>query len=181
MTEPKVTQPQQGERKSIVAIERWVGLLASGGVLEAHATKLSGKAPVSEEKIAELDAWLRAQTSDVRKRERRAAIEVCIWMANADRNLDAEEASLLKTLIDRSGLDDDTKDTLVSEVHDPPSLADLEERLTHPVLRELLLFLAWELANADGTVARAEAAFFEGLTKRLGVSPERAKEIQSAV
>ncbi len=114
-------------------------------------------------------------------RERRAAIEVCIWMANADRELDGDEAGLLKTLIDKSGLDDDTKDALVSEVHDPPSLADLEERLTHPVLRELLLFLAWELANADGTVARAEAAFFTGLAKRLGVSDARAKEIQAAV
>lgn len=169
------------ERNSIVAIERWVGLLAAGGVLEAKGTVVSGHAPIAKEKIDELEAWLRSQPSDVRTRERRAAIEVCIWMANADRELDAEEASLLKTVIDRSGLDDDMKDTLVSEVHDPPSLADLEERLTHPVLRELLLFLAWELANADGSVARAEEAFFKGLAKRLGVSDERAAEIQRAV
>jgi uncharacterized membrane protein YebE (DUF533 family) len=169
------------ERKSVVAIERWVGLLAAGGVLEAKGTAVSGAAPIPKEKIAELEAWLAAQPSEVRVRERRAAIEVCIWMANADRSLDAEEASLLKTLIDRSGLDDDTKDLLVSEVHDPPSLADLEERLTHPTLRELLLFLSWELANADGDVARAEAAFFTGLAKRLGVSDERAAEIKAAV
>jgi uncharacterized membrane protein YebE (DUF533 family) len=169
------------ERKSIVAIERWVGLLAAGGVIEGKGMAVSGRAPISKEKIEELEAWLAAQPREVRVRERRAAIEVCIWMANADRNLEADEAGLLKTLIDKSGLDDDTKDLLVSEVHDPPSLADLEERLTHPVLRELLLFLAWELANADGTVARAEAAFFTGLAKRLGVSDARAAEIQAAV
>ena len=169
------------ERKSIVAIERWVGLLAAGGVLEGKGTAVSGRAPVAKEKIDELEAWLAAQPREVRVRERRAAIEVCIWMANADRNLEADEASLLKTLIDRSGLDDDTKDLLVSEVHDPPSLSDLEERLTHPVLRELLLFLAWELANADGSVARAEAACFTGLAKRLGVSDARAEEIKAAV
>lgn len=169
------------ERKSIVAIERWVGLLAAGGVIEGKGMAVSGRAPIPKEKIEELEAWLAAQPREVRVRERRAAIEVCIWMANADRNLEADEAGLLKTLIDKSGLDDDTKDLLVSEVHDPPSLADLEERLTHPVLRELLLFLAWELANADGTVARAEAAFFTGLAKRLGVSDARAAEIQAAV
>jgi uncharacterized membrane protein YebE (DUF533 family) len=169
------------ERKSMVAIERWVGLLAAGGLIEGTGTAISGRAPIAKEKIEELEAWLASQPPEVRVRERRAAIEVCIWMANADRNLEADEAALLKTLIDKSGLDDDTKDLLGSEVHDPPSLADVEERLTHPVLRELLLFLAWELANADGSVARAEAAFFKGLAKRLGVSDARAAEIQGAV
>lgn len=169
------------ERKSVVAIERWVGLLAAGGVLEAKGSVVSGAAPIPKEQISALEQWLADQPREVRDRERRAAIEVCIWMANADRNIEPDEAALLKTLIDRSGLDDDTKDLLVSEVHDPPSIADVEERLTHPVLRELLLFLAWELANADGDVARAEAAFFDGLAKRLGVSAERAKEIQAAV
>jgi uncharacterized membrane protein YebE (DUF533 family) len=169
------------ERKSIVAIERWVDLLAAGGVLEAKGTAVSGRAPIADAQIEALESWLASQPREVRVRERRAAIEVCIWMANADRKLDADEAALLKTLIDKSGLDDETKDILVSEVHDPPSLADLEQRLTHPVLRELLLFLAWELANADGEIARAEAAFFTGLAKRLGVSEARAAEIQAAV
>lgn len=162
-------------------MQRWVELLAAGGVVEARGTATTGHAPIAREKIEELEAWLAAQPAEVRRRERRAAIEVCIWMANADRNLDADEAAMLKTLIDRSGLDDDAKDDLVSEVHDPPSLVDLEQRLTHPVLRELLLFLAWELANADGSVARAEAAFFKGLAKRLEISDERAAEIQAAV
>ncbi|GAB4211832.1 MAG: hypothetical protein OHK0013_33930 [Sandaracinaceae bacterium] len=170
-----------GSRKSVVAMQRWVELLAVGGVVEARGAAMSGRAPITGAQIAELEAWLASQPAEVRKRERQAAIEVCIWMANADRNLDADEAALLKTVIDRSGLDDDTKDSLVSAVHDPPSLVDLEERLTHPVLRELLLFLAWELANADGNVARAEAAFFKGLAKRLGVSDARAAEIQAAV
>jgi uncharacterized membrane protein YebE (DUF533 family) len=179
MTEP--SENGNGERKSLAAIESWVDSLAAGGVLEAKGTRVSGLAPIPRERLAELEAWLHAQPPEVRARERRAAIEVCIWMANADRNLDPEEAGLLKTLIDQSGLDDDAKDALVSEVEDPPSLADLEERLTHPVLRELLLFLAWELANTDGTVARAEAAFFTGLARRLGVSDERAAAIRAAV
>jgi uncharacterized membrane protein YebE (DUF533 family) len=172
---------ENGSRKSVVAMQRWVELLGAGGVVEACGAATTGRAPITEAQIAELQTWLAAQPPEVRKRERQAAIEVCIWMANADRNLDAEEAAMLKTVIDRSGLDDDTKDGLVSAVHDPPSLMDLEERLTHPVLRELMLVLAWELAKADGTVARAEAAFFEGLAKRLGVSAARAAELQAAV
>ena len=80
-----------------------------------------------------------------------------------------------------SGLDDDTVDSLVAAVHDPPSLDGLESRLTHPTLRELMLALSWELAGTDGSVDKAEAAFSEGLAKRLGVDEARADELRGAV
>ncbi len=166
------------DRKSLVAIDRWVNLLAAGGVLAREGERRALEAPIQRRALEELEAWLGAQPREVRDRERRAAIEVCIWMANADRTLDPEEASLLKTIIDRSGLDDDVKDELVAAVHDVPSIADIDERLTNPTLRELLLHLAWELASADGTIARAEAALYVGLAKRLGVSEARAEELK---
>ena len=95
-------------------------------------------------------------------------------MANADRKLDPEEAHFVKQLVMYSGLDEDTVDALVMSVHDLPSLDDLESRLTHETLRELMLALCWELAGADGDVDRSELAYFAGLAKRLGVAESRA-------
>lgn len=166
-------------RTSIAAVGRWLDLLTHGGVIAGERTTAVPLSPIPRDRLAELEAWLAAQPAEVRQRERRAAIEICIWMANADRELDASEAALLKQLIDQSGLDDDTKDALVADVHEPPSLADVEERLTHPVLRELLVWLAWELAHADGRVARMEEAFLVGLAKRLQISPERLAELKA--
>ena len=55
----------------------------------------------------------------------------------------------------------------------------MEDRLTHEVLRELMLALCWEMASADGEVASQEEAFHTGLAKRLGVSDERAGELRA--
>lgn len=136
---------------------------------------------VGESRIEELRKWMRSQPRDVLVREKRGAIEVCIWMANADRRIDPEEAHFLRTLVGESGLDDDTVDELVEAIHDLPSLDGIETRLTHPVLRELMLALAWELATADGTVDRLEEAFHVGLARRLGVESGRATELRDAV
>lgn len=163
------------------AMSSWLGSLVHGGVIDGEGTDAVAAYVVGAERVAELRGWLSGQPDEVRRRERRAAIEVCIWMANVDRNLDAEEAAMLRGLIERSGLSEDVQDELVAATHDPPSLADLEERLTHPVLRELLLALAWELASADGRIDRAERDFFHGLGKRLGVDPERVTDIQRAI
>jgi uncharacterized tellurite resistance protein B-like protein len=170
----------------------WIGTLARGGVASgtaaadlASGAEAAGLAVaayvVGEARLDELRGWFAEQGPEVAVREKRAAIEICIWMANADRNLDPEEAYFLKQLVMASELDDDTVDALVAAVHDPPSLDDLEERLTHPVLRELMLALSWELAGADGSVDRAEAAFHEGLAKRLGVGEPRAEELRAAM
>lgn len=159
----------------------WLGTLARGGVIEGEGHDALAAFVVGEDQVAELRAWLAGQSEEVRLRERRAAIEVCIWMANVDRNLDAEEAAMLRELIGQSGLSDDVQDELVAASHDLPSLDGLEARLTHPVLRELLLALAWELASADGRIDRAERDFYTGIGKRLEVSAARAAEIQRAI
>ena len=165
------------------AMSTWIGTLARIGVVSGEeAAGLAVAAyVVGEERLDALRAWFAEQSADVAVREKRAAIEICIWMANADRNLDPEEAYFLKQLVMSAQLDDDTVDALVSAVHDPPSLDDLEERITHPVLRELMLALSWELAGTDGSVDRAEAAFHEGLAKRLGIDDARAEELRAAM
>ena len=166
------------------AMTTWIGTLAHGGLLTSpleEAGVTVAAYVVGEERLSELREWLVAQPAEELVKQRVAAVEICIWMANADRNLDPEEAHLLKEIILWSELDDDTQDRLVEAVHEPPSLEGIEERLTHPVLRELMLALAWELAHADGKLAGREEAFLTGLAKRLEIAPERARELHAAI
>jgi hypothetical protein len=80
-----------------------------------------------------------------------------------------------------SELDDDTRDDLVEAAHDPPSLEGIEGRITHPILRELLLALSWELAAADGRIDTRERDFHAELARRLDISPERAQAIRVSI
>lgn len=167
-----------------LAMAGWLGTLGKVGLIEGSDDDTStvvAQYVVGEQGIASLRDFFASASPEVRERERRAAIEVCIWMVHADRKVDPEEVALLREIIGRSGLSDDAQDELVAETHEPPSLEGVEDRLTHPVLRELLLALSWELASIDGTVARAERDFYTGLSKRLGVSAVRAAEIQRAI
>ena len=169
---------------SQTAMTTWIGTLAHGGILQSpleEAGVTVAAYVVGEEKLGELREWMLKQSPETLAAQRVAAVEICIWMANADRNLDPEEAHLLKEIISRSELDEDTQDELVAAVHEPPSLEGIEDRIGHPVLKELLLALSWELAHADGTVAPSEEAFLTGLAKRLGVSPERSRELHGAI
>ncbi len=169
---------------SALAMSTWIGTLEKSGVLEsAHARAGAALAAfvVGEERLDELRGWLSAQTPDTAAREKKAAIEICIWMANADRRLDPEEAHMLRAIVDESGLDEAARAELIASIDDLPSLHQIERRLTHPILRELLLALAWELASADGTVHALERDFHVGLARRLGVDDARAAEIRAAM
>jgi tellurite resistance protein len=166
------------------AMASWLGTLAQGGILKepiAQAGEALAAFVVGEEALLQLRLWLRTQPDEIASRERRTAIEVCIWMAHADREVHAEEREMLRELVTGSALDEDTQDALVQAVHEPPSLDGVEARLTHPILRELLLALAWELAQADGRVDDAEKEGYAELTRRLGISHERADQIKRAI
>lgn len=168
------------------AMTTWIGALCRGGVVGAvdddvEAGEAVAAFVVGEGRLAELRVWLAERSDEDAARERRAAIEACIWMAHADRTLHPEESHLLSRLVRLSGLDDDTQDALVLAVHEPPSLDGLERRLTHPVLRELIIALAWELALADGRIDTAEERFYRELARRLEVPADRAREVREAV
>ncbi|MEM9067039.1 MAG: TerB family tellurite resistance protein [Myxococcota bacterium] len=166
------------------AMASWIGTLSSGGVLRSDLEEAGVSVAtyvVGEERISELREWAMAQSPEALQTQQCAAIEVCIWMANADRKLDPEEAHFLKSIILASHLDTETQDALVAAVHDPPSLRNLEKRIQHPVLRELLIALMWELAEADGVIDKREEDFVTGLCVRLEVDAARAKELRDQV
>jgi uncharacterized membrane protein YebE (DUF533 family) len=166
------------------AMSTWVGTLARGGILHSAAEE-AGVAiaayVVGEERLSELRQWLAAQPPEVVQREQGAAIGVCIWMAQADRNLDPAERALLEELVNHSGLDYAAQERLIASIESPPAASDLASHAMHPVLRELLLALAWELAMADGRIDQAEQDFYVELGARLDIDPERAREIRDAL
>jgi uncharacterized membrane protein YebE (DUF533 family) len=168
------------------AMTTWVGALSSSGVIEAddgdaEAGQAVAAYVVGEDRVEELREFFRDAEPEEIARERRAAVEAVIAMAQADRDVHPEERHLLSRLVARSGLDEDTQDDLVMRVHQPKEVEDLGERLTHPVLRELMLALTWELALADGRIDAEETKFYDALAKQLDVPKKRAKEIAAAV
>jgi len=162
----------------------WLGTLTRGGLLQdAHEEAGVAVAAyvVSEERLSELRTWMASQPTEVLRREQQAAIAVCMWMAHADRVVAPEERDLLRRIVLCSSLDPAERDELLRAVESPPSLADLEDRITHPVLRELLLALSWELAVSDERVTTEESALYSGLARRLGIGEARASEIRDSV
>ncbi len=162
----------------------WIGTLSRGGFLTSDLEEAGiavAAFVVGEERLSELREWMSAQARDVVHREEEAAIEVCIWMAHADRHLAPEEREMLERIVLASQLGTTARDRLAVAIDHPPSLTAMEERLTHPVLRELMLALSWELALADGRIERSETDFYASLAERLGVTPERADELRDAV
>jgi tellurite resistance protein len=162
----------------------WIGTLARGGVIR-EAREEAGIAVaayvVGEDRLGELREWLATQPADVLRREQRAAVEICIWMAHADRDVAHEEADLLRAVVLASDLDAGDRENLLAEVGEPPPLGEVDHRLTHPTLRELMLALSWELACADGRIDPMERELHDGLARRLGVSVERAAELRDAI
>ena len=162
-----------------------MGALAGSGVFSSREDQEAGQKVaayvVGQAKLEELKAYFSSASAQETARERRAAVEACIAMAQSDRDVHPEERHLLRSLVAQSGLDADTQDELVMLVHEPHGLEGIERRLTHPVLRELMLALAWELAMADGRVDEAETQLYRRLAGQLGVSAERASEIADAV
>ncbi len=88
---------------------------------------------------------------------------------------------MLRQIIEACALGEAARTELAAQTAEAPSLARLERRITHPVLRELLLALAWELAASDGRIMRAELDFYDGLASKLGIESDRAIAIRAAI
>lgn len=162
----------------------WVGTLSRGGVIREEREEAGVAVAafvVGEERLRELREWFNEQKPEVRAREQRAAVEVCIWMAHADREVVHEEAELLRAIVLGSELREAERTALFESVAEPPAFSDIAERLTQPTLRELMLALSWELACADGRIDPMEVELHDGLAKRLGVGAERASEIRGSI
>jgi tellurite resistance protein len=188
------------------AMATWLGRLEEGGVLGGAVrrgepgTKDGAAEPegvesseheragdtlarfvVGAPRLEMLRQWMGEQPHAAVEREKRAAIEVCIWMAHSDRRLASEERRLLEAIVAESGLGADAQRDLRAHIGSGIAPERLSRRITHPVLRELLLALCWELALSDGRVEPAERHAYFDLAERLEVRRDRAEAVRHAV
>jgi uncharacterized tellurite resistance protein B-like protein len=166
------------------SVERWLGVLGTG-VLRDRADEqsvLAAARVVGEDRLDDLRKWFAGQPRDRSAAVRSAVIECCLAIVHADRVVQPAERSAMEALIERSHLDLERRRALKAAVDKPPRPLDLAIRdVAHPVLRELLLVLAWELARADGKLDDAERGMYGLLAAKLGVAPERAAELRGAL
>lgn len=163
--------------------ERWLGILASGMLVD-HEDEEAAEAAckvVGEDKVSELREWFAAQTPETRQLVEAAVIEGCIAMMHADRDAKPEERALVERVIDSAHLDAHVRETLGKAMAKPPRVESIPTRVAHPVLRELLLVLAWELAKADGKIEESERGEYGVLAALLSVDKERAAELRKAL
>ena len=163
--------------------ERWLGILASGMLVDREDEEAAEAAVkiVGEAKVSELREWFAAQTPETRQLVEAAVIEACIAMMHADRNAKPEERALVEHVIEHAQLDAHVRETLVKAMEHPPRIESIATRVTHPILRELLLVLAWELAKADGKIEETERGEYGLLAALLGVEKERAVALRTAL
>ena len=171
-------------RNSTRAMASWFGVLLGEGQLRGERDEqgmMLAVRVVGEESMREVQEWITSTSLSERAGEVAASFEVCIWMITANGRLSEEERELFEDILSQAELPEEEHGRLNEALVDPPSLQDIEGRLTQPVLRELALGMCWEFARIDGSVERSEEAFFLGLSRRLEITPERAGEIRDAV
>ncbi len=169
------------------AIDTWVAVLSGGGLLhgerEAAGVALASRI-VGEERLRDLRVWLEARTATDLAELRTAAIMLCMWMAVADRVIDPAERELLGDIVRTSGLSPADEQHALAVLQDAlgdvrrlPHVETLAEELDHPVLRELMLALAWYVAKADGFVDALEHSSYARLAAIFGIEPDVATAI----
>lgn len=166
------------------AMGTWIGALVRGGTLmgdEEEEGVLLALEVLGEDRLGALRAHYAQEPREVVERERKGAIEACIWMAHANRVVAPEEQALLRKLVSHSDLSESAQAHLLETMGEPSSPARIAEEVTYPALRELLLALAWSVARADGRIDDDERGAHRTLAEAFGVGEERAEEIRELV
>ncbi len=162
----------------------WIGALSRGGVLLTEREQQGAMAALTllgSKRLESLREWFAAAEPDEAQREREAAVEVCLWMAHADRVIASQERDLLEDIIAFSELPDKRQAELTAGLDEAPTLDGISARLTQPQLRGLMLALSWQLAESDGRVDATEATAYDRLAELLEVPPPEAAKIRAAV
>jgi uncharacterized tellurite resistance protein B-like protein len=164
----------------VAAMVTWVGALARGEATDndEREGEVLARKVLGADGLAELRSYFASQPTEIALRERRGAIAACIWMARADRDLAREEDELLSNVIAQSELPFETQMALLAALADPWPPEKIAAELTQPGLRELMLALAWRVAEVDHAVDASERKAFRALAEAFGIDDERAKRIR---
>lgn len=168
------------------ALSTWVGALSRGGLLWSNREEegvVAAANVVGNARLEELSHWFGTRSQAQLEGERVAAIKLCIWLARSDRDLADTERDLIADIIAHSDLGATAREQLLellAKDAEVDRVAAVRE-LTHPVLQELILAMAWQIARADGKVEQAERTSFAQLAADFGLSDEVAARVRSAV
>ena len=168
----------------IEAMATWVGALVRGGILMGHEEEMGAilaQVVLGPDGLVELREWFAAQPPEVVRRERRGAIHACIFLAQADRDIAAEEVALIERVIAHSDLQPEDERALMAAIEVPLAPQLIASELTQPGLRDLTLALSWQLAASDHVLDADEASAHLTLARVFGVSEKRLETIRQAV
>jgi uncharacterized tellurite resistance protein B-like protein len=159
---------------------RWLGILGSGVLIGEEAVRSARRAQqvLGREAVGDLRKWFDTLDPSSSLDAKCAVIELCIAMIHADRKITERERALFDQIVERAELDTESAEALRARLLAPPPLEAIIPRIPHPVLREVALLLAWQVAVADGRPAMEEFAAYGLLADRLGISPRRASELR---
>lgn len=160
-------------------IATWISVLSDSGLLHGEREEegiLAATQIVGERRLSDLRWWLTQQPPELVRRQRTAAIELCIWMAVVDRVIDAEERELLKAVIQSADLPPHEEHRLyellgaaLGDLRKLTHVETLAEVLDHQTLRELMLAMTWHVAMIDGFIDKLEEESYERLAAIFSV------------
>lgn len=175
----------------LAVVSSWVALLSPTALLHGPRDEWAVHAAtrvVGEARLAELREYLSGQPQDRAAELRSAAVELCIWMAVSDRVVDPREREMLIEVVGQAELPRQETVRLIelcrsalSDVRKLSHPETLAERADHPVLRELLLAVAWQVALADDFVDDLELRSFERLAGIFGIEHADKERIRAAL
>lgn len=162
-------------------VARWLGIFSTGLLVGEDAERALGRAEqvLGEARMGELREWFASSPKATVADAKRAVIEAAIAVVHADRVVSDGERELLGRIVQLAELPPDTERELAALVDRPVPLEAVAPRITQPALRELVLVIAWQMAQADGAVDEAERGAYGELAKRLEIEPTRAKELRA--
>jgi uncharacterized tellurite resistance protein B-like protein len=173
------------------AVATWISALTRGGLLFSQveergvrmAVVLVGEAP-----LASLREWFEPLSAERRLAVREAAFSLAIHALVADGVCSEAEGAFLEEVFDACAMTREERGRwhdLVAEAmrerRKLPHPETIAEVCDHPVLREILLAVAWHVMGADGAAIDEERATFTRLARIFSVEEPRATQIAETV
>ena len=161
-------------------VARWLGILSSG-VLDgedAERSLVRAHQVLGEERLGELREWFRDTPAQVVADAKRAVVEACVAVVHADEVVTGSERELVARIVQLAALDPASARSLEASIDAPLPLDQIAPRIPHPALRELVLVIAWQIAQVDEDIDGTERGTYGELAKRLAITPARAKELR---
>lgn len=173
------------------AVATWISALTRGGLLFSQVEERGVRMAVvlvGEEPLASLREWFEPLSPERRLAIREAALCLAIHALAADGVCSEAEGAFLEEVFDACAMTTEERGrwhdrvgAAMRERRKLPHPETIAEVCDHPVLREILLAVAWHVMGADGSAGDDERATFARLSRIFSVEEARAQQIAETV